>query len=222
MQYYACCRKPIQCSGVGVRNTCVVDWLPSAHDKWIYEPTQYRLPVDKHVFISTVTTSKSYFPKAPFVHATETRKILPSTIAVPLSLRDKVMQVCSATALSFANGAFMGGIFGLVQGGVSSKSFGGAWKEAAISGRTWGAISAIYACLQSASKVVRGKDDKYNNVVGACGSGAFFSWNNGFRAALQGCISFALFSYLIDMFLTPKTPLERRRWNEFSDSIPKK
>jgi hypothetical protein len=199
-----------------------IDWISTQNDNWLYEPT-------------CTTCFKTFSTQQPqrllhksslktpvrIVHASQAVRI-PTTVAVPLSLKDKIMQVCSATALSFANGAFMGGIFGLVQGGLSSKSFGGAWKEAALSGRTWGGISAIYACLQSASKVVRGRDDKYNNVVGACGSGAFFSWNNGFRAALQGCISFALFSYLIDMFLSPRTtPLEKRTsdgaWNNFTN-----
>eukprot|EP00871_Galdieria_phlegrea_P004944 jgi/Galph1/5450/GphlegSOOS_G4075.1 len=143
------------------------------------------------------------------------------SVTVPLGLtwKEKLGQVASATGLSFANGAFMGGLFGLVQGGISSKSFGGAFKEAVISGRTWGGISAVYACLQSASKVIRGRDDKYNNVVGACGSGAFFSWNGGLRAALQGCISFALFSYLIDMFLSPKESLEKRQFDRFTKKV---
>ncbi|GJD06305.1 hypothetical protein Gasu2_07300 [Galdieria sulphuraria] len=123
--YYACCKKPIQCCRVASEHSYSVDWLPDANNRWIYEPTR-SLPV------------------VPVVYASGTRKVRPSTVAVPLSLRDKIMQVCSATALSFANGA---------------------WKEAVISGRTWGAISAVYACLQSASKVVRGRDDKYNNVL---------------------------------------------------------
>ncbi|EME30544.1 uncharacterized protein Gasu_22150 [Galdieria sulphuraria] len=139
--YYACCKKPIQCCRVASEHSYSVDWLPDANNRWIYEPTR-SLPVGSHSVISTTTTFQNYFPKVPVVYASGTRKVRPSTVAVPLSLRDKIMQVCSATALSFANGAFMGGIFGLVQGGVSSKSFGGAWKEAVISGRTWGAISA--------------------------------------------------------------------------------
>lgn len=45
------------------------------------------------------------------------------------------------------------------------------------------------------------KDDKYNNVLGACGSGALFSASSGPQAAIRGCASFALFSYVIESFL---------------------
>lgn len=69
---------------------------------------------------------------------------------------------------------------------------------------SWGGISGIYAGLQTASRVIRNKDDRVNNVVGACGSGAVFSLKNGPRAAAQGCVSFAALSYMIDVFTTPK------------------
>lgn len=73
-----------------------------------------------------------------------------------------------------------------------------------MNGRSWGGISAIYAGLQTASKVVRDKDDRFNSVVGACGSGAVFSMKNGPRGAAQGCVSFAALSYLIDVLASPK------------------
>lgn len=76
--------------------------------------------------------------------------------------------------------------------------------EAKASGRAWGGISGVYAGLQTAAKVIRSRDDRANNLVGACGAGAAFSAGSGVRAAVQGCASFALFSYLIDVFTTPR------------------
>lgn len=67
-------------------------------------------------------------------------------------------------------------------------------------------ISAVYAGLQTASKVIRNREDRFNSVVGACGSGAAFSAKGGPRAAAQGCVSFAALSYIIDMLTGPKQP----------------
>lgn len=123
---------------------------------------------------------------------------------VDLSAGERIMDVAVATTSSLLNGGIFGGLFGLVSGAWSTRSFAGAFGEARTNGVSWGGISGIYAGLQTASRVVRNKDDRVNNVVGACGSGAVFSLKNGPRAAAQGCVSFAALSYLIDVFTTPK------------------
>ncbi|KAI0566989.1 Tim17-domain containing protein [Gracilaria domingensis] len=83
-------------------------------------------------------------------------------------------------------------------------AFRPAFAEAGNNLRSWAAISAVYAGLQTASKVIRNKDDRYNSVIGACGSGATFYVRSGPRAAAQGCVTFAALSYLIDALVVPK------------------
>lgn len=117
---------------------------------------------------------------------------------------ERVVEVLVATTSNLLNGAVFGAFFGFVSGAWTSRSLGGAFAEAKMNGRSWGGISGVYAGLQTASKVIRNKEDRLNSVVGACGSGAAFSMKSGPRAAAQGCVSFAALSYFIDVFTTPK------------------
>lgn len=116
----------------------------------------------------------------------------------------KVLDVVIATTASFVNGALLGALVGMVSGAWQTKTWAGASAEARASARSWGGISGVYSGLQAAARAIRGVEDKYNPVIGACGSGAVFSLASGPRAALQGCASFALFSYLIEMWMGPR------------------
>lgn len=86
----------------------------------------------------------------------------------------------------------------------STRSIRAALVEARTNGKSWAGISALYAGLQTAAKVIRRKDDRYNAMIGACGSGAAFTASKGPAAAAQGCVSFAALGYLIDALSTPK------------------
>eukprot|EP00177_Eucheuma_denticulatum_P008384 GFKZ01015252.1.p1 GENE.GFKZ01015252.1~~GFKZ01015252.1.p1 ORF type:complete len:191 (-),score=23.67 GFKZ01015252.1:962-1513(-) len=112
---------------------------------------------------------------------------------------ERVVEVALATTSNLLNGAIFGALFGFVSGMWSTKSLSGAFSEARNNGRSWGAISGVYAGLQTFAKVVRNREDRYNAVIGACGSGAAFTAKGGARAAVQGCVSFAALSYLIEM-----------------------
>lgn len=131
----------------------------------------------------------------------------PGGAAVPLELlrpAERAAQVALMTGANLVNGALLGGVFGLLAGGWSKRTFAGAFAEMRTNARTWGFISGTYAGLQMSARAIRGVDDRFNAVIGACGSGAAFSSKNGPRAALQGCVSFAAFSFLIDVMTTPK------------------
>lgn len=144
---------------------------------------------------------------AAWATSTTTAGNIPETVPVPVELLGagaRAMHVVEVTSRNLVQGALFGGVFGLISGAWSTKTFGGAWKEARTNGRSWGAISAVYAGVQAASLAIRKKDDRFNSVVGACGSGATFSAPQGPRAALQGCVSFAAISYLIEVVTTPK------------------
>lgn len=132
----------------------------------------------------------------------------PALPPAPVPLRDlgptdRAVEVVVATTSNLLNGAIFGALFGFVSGVWSTRSLRGALAEARSNGRSWGAISGVYAGLQTAAKVLRNREDRFNSVVGACGSGAAFTAKAGPRAALQGCASFAALSYLIDMFTSP-------------------
>lgn len=130
---------------------------------------------------------------------------LPSFLVVsPVAAR--VKEVFTTATSSALSGSIFGLLFGLVSGTVGRKGVGPTFAAAQAQARSWGGVSAVYSGLQTAAKVARAKNDRWNNVIGACGSGAAFSCASGGgpRAALQGCVSFALFSYVIDG-LVPST-----------------
>lgn len=127
--------------------------------------------------------------------------------AVPIELASvgaRVQFVLQTTAFQLVQGGALGGLFGFLSGAFSKRSLGIALSEARTNARSWGGISATYAGLQAASYAIRKKEDRVNSIVGACGSGAVFSANGGPRAALQGCVSFAAISFLIEAMLMPK------------------
>lgn len=120
-----------------------------------------------------------------------------------LTTGERAAEVAVATTSSLINGAVIGAIFGLISGGWNTRSLGGAFAEARTNARSWALISAVYAGLQTAAKVVRNREDRFNSVIGACGSGATLTAKGGPSAALQGCASVAALSYLIETFTAP-------------------
>lgn len=146
----------------------------------------------------SVSTWRHCFPS-------ESVPCLPSFLVVsPVAAR--VKEVFTTATSSALSGSIFGLLFGLVSGTVGRKGVGPTFAAAQAQARSWGGVSAVYSGLQTAAKVARAKNDRWNNVIGACGSGAAFSCASGGgpRAALQGCVSFALFSYVIDG-LVPST-----------------
>lgn len=54
---------------------------------------------------------------------------------------------------------------------------------------------------QVLAREVRGKHDKWNNMVGACGAGACGAVGKGLPAMASGCVNFAGMSYLLDLLM---------------------
>lgn len=141
------------------------------------------------------------FVSAPLsANATQDPSLSPKPIPLQsLGPTERTVEVVIATTSNLLNGAIFGALFGFISGAWSTRSFSGALREARNNGKSWALISGVYAGLQTFSKVVRNREDRYNAVIGACGSGAAFTAKGGPKAALQGCVSFAALSYLIDM-----------------------
>jgi hypothetical protein len=147
--------------------------------------------------------------RRPFLLAAVAPPAVPGAKALhDLTAAERAVDVAVAAVSNLLNGGIFGAFFGLISGAWTHRSLAGALGEAKVNGKSWGGISGIYAGLQTASRVIRNKDDRFNNVVGACGSGAVFSAKQGPRAAAQGCVSFAALSYMIDVFTAPKDPPE--------------
>lgn len=127
----------------------------------------------------------------------------PASVSM-MSPAERVVHVFVATTSNLINGAIIGAVFGFISGVWSTRSLKGAFGEARGMAKSWAGISAIYAGLQTTAKVIRGRDDRYNALIGACGSGAAFQAHGGPSAAAQGCVSFAALSYLIDSLTAPK------------------
>jgi hypothetical protein len=147
--------------------------------------------------------SRTWNRRAPRL-ATATAPAPGAKLLQDLTVAERFVDVAISATSNLLNGAVFGAFFGLISGAWTHRSLAGAWGEAKMNGRSWGSISGIYAGLQTAARVIRNKDDRFNNVIGACGSGAVFTAKGGPRAAVQGCVSFAGLSYLIDVFTAPK------------------
>ncbi|CAM9665274.1 unnamed protein product [Sphacelaria rigidula] len=104
-----------------------------------------------------------------------------------------------ATASSFLSGCVLGGIVGVVAGATFSKvpdvslltsvkTKGGQFAG------DWGKLTAAFTGFTQLSTVVRGRNDKWDQVFGACGAGAFLNLGKGPQAMLQGAASYGLFS----------------------------
>lgn len=149
-------------------------------------------------FVSSPAVSHASSSSSPSTSGSPPYSYPPPIPLSALTPAERVIQVFVATTSNLINGFIFGGLFGFVSGAWSKRSLRGAFSEAGGNGKSWAAISAVYAGLQTASKVIRRKDDRYNSIVGACGSGAAFSAKNGTVAAAQGCVTFAALSYFLD------------------------
>ncbi|KAA8492460.1 Mitochondrial import inner membrane translocase subunit TIM22-3 [Porphyridium purpureum] len=124
------------------------------------------------------------------------------------SIQVRILDTAQAGLTSFVNGGLFGAIFGFVSGLASKRNLKLALGEARSSGISWGGIGALYAGIQTAAKNIRGVDDTWNTVLGACGSGVYLSWGQGGRSMAQGCVSFAAFTYVVEKYLYPRNQQE--------------
>lgn len=124
------------------------------------------------------------------------------------------IDVCFATATSCVSGLFMGYTIGTVTGlpklfksppSIPGTKFAGlrAMNSKAIgSGKKWAELNAAFSGFHAVVRVTRnGKEDRWNGIVGSGLAGAYLARNEGPQNMLRNGVSFASFSYLIDMFM---------------------
>ncbi|CAM9830425.1 unnamed protein product [Chrysoparadoxa australica] len=121
---------------------------------------------------------------------------------------ESIMEVGLGTFGSFLSGGVLGYVIGFGKGIFAGGHSGLALlkavhKTATTTGGNWGSITACFAGFGGAARVVRNKDDKWNNVIGSCGTGAFMCRGKGPNQMAQGCLSYALCSYFFDSLAGP-------------------
>ncbi len=118
-------------------------------------------------------------------------------------------QVFGATISGFCGPWVIGFVFGFI-GSVRGSGFAVAAKSAVGTGNTWGVLSAAFCGVEALAREIRGKHDKWNNIIGACSAGVVSNCSRGPQAMATGCLNFAGMSYLLDLFMSKqKDPFEQ-------------
>ncbi|CAM9413588.1 unnamed protein product [Ascophyllum nodosum] len=63
-------------------------------------------------------------------------------------------------------------------------------------GGDWGKLTAAFTGFTSLSKVIRGSNDQWDQVVGAAAAGAFLNRAKGPSGMVQGATTYGLFSLI--------------------------
>jgi hypothetical protein len=112
-----------------------------------------------------------------------------------------VDQVVGSAITGFCGPWVLGFIFGVI-GGVRTSGLAVAARNAVGSGNSWGLLSASFCGVEALAREIRGKSDKWNNIMGACSAGVVSNCAAGPQAMATGCLNFAAMSYLLDLFMS--------------------
>mmetsp|Transcript_25391 Transcript_25391/g.32307 ORF Transcript_25391/g.32307 Transcript_25391/m.32307 type:complete len:177 (+) Transcript_25391:23-553(+) len=76
----------------------------------------------------------------------------------------------------------------------------GTWHfKAATQAKSWAQLSAAFSGFHALTRNLRGgKEDKWNSVFGSAATGAYLSRKAGPSAMLQGAVTYAGFTYVLD------------------------
>jgi len=75
----------------------------------------------------------------------------------------------------------------------------GLWhSKASKQAGSWANLSAAFSGFHALCRVVRGKEDKWNSIIGSAATGAYLSRKAGPRAMAQGGATYAAVTYLLD------------------------
>ncbi|CAM9214942.1 unnamed protein product [Hapterophycus canaliculatus] len=112
---------------------------------------------------------------------------------------ENCIEACLTTVQSFVGGTLLGCVIGGFMGGSFGRVPDVAWlksvqMKAVEMGGNWGTLSAAFTGFTSISTVIRGSNDKWDQVLGAAGAGAFLNRAKGPQGMAQGAATYGLFS----------------------------
>mmetsp|Transcript_19759 Transcript_19759/g.27850 ORF Transcript_19759/g.27850 Transcript_19759/m.27850 type:complete len:201 (+) Transcript_19759:44-646(+) len=129
-------------------------------------------------------------------------------------------EITSNALGSFVSGAVLGYVIGLGMGVVkkdASTATNNIIKRMNTSGKVtalnWGSLTACFSTFDCASKVIRGRNDRWNQIIGSSCTGAFLSRSKGVSAMANGFASYGAFAYILDKLVINadnKSPLETK------------
>ncbi|CAM9803623.1 unnamed protein product [Scytosiphon promiscuus] len=112
---------------------------------------------------------------------------------------ENCIEACLTTVQSFVGGTLLGCVIGGFMGGSFGRVPDVGWlksvqMKAVEMGGSWGSLSAAFTGFTSISTVIRGSNDKWDQVLGAAGAGAFLNRAKGPQGMAQGAATYGLFS----------------------------
>ena len=90
-------------------------------------------------------------------------------------------------------------------GGEFRGRMGNVNAKAVASAKSWSQLSAAFSGFHALTRVVRGgREDKWNGIVGSACTGAYLNRQGGPQAMAQGAMTYASFTYMLDVFFGTK------------------
>ncbi|CAM6105297.1 unnamed protein product [Calypogeia fissa] len=107
--------------------------------------------------------------------------------------------ICAFKGLGDAfAGALMGSVFGFGSGLFKRQGFKVALREGGSSAKTFALLSGVHGIVACYLKRIRGVEDALNAGIAGCATGLALSTPGTPQALLQSCVSFGVFSYILE------------------------
>ncbi|KAJ7545021.1 hypothetical protein O6H91_09G103400 [Diphasiastrum complanatum] len=104
-------------------------------------------------------------------------------------------------------GGAMGSVFGFGSGVFKRQGFKVALAEGGKSAKTFALLSGVHSLVSCFLRQIRGKHDAINAGIAGCATGLVLSAPGNPQALLQGCLSFGVFSFVLERFSHPQAAL---------------
>ncbi|BBN14037.1 mitochondrial import inner membrane translocase subunit TIM22 [Marchantia polymorpha subsp. ruderalis] len=104
-------------------------------------------------------------------------------------------------------GAVMGSVFGFGSGLFKKQGFKVALQEGGSSAKTFALLSGVHSVVSCYLRRIRGVEDALNAGIAGCATGLALSTPGSPQALLQSCVSFGVFSYILESLNKPRAAM---------------
>ncbi|KAL2623007.1 hypothetical protein R1flu_003212 [Riccia fluitans] len=118
-------------------------------------------------------------------------------------------------------GAVMGSVFGFGSGLFKKQGFKVALREGGASAKTFALLSGVHSIVSCYLRRIRGVEDALNAGIAGCATGLALSTPGSPQALLQSCVSFGVFSYILETINKPRAAIAATRVRRSRTSQPK-